>query len=143
MRFGLGLANPNLTPTLALALALALTSCQIFGRESISPLYLPYISPISRQIFGRESDFFANMAVDAMAMVKDVDPESGKARYPVKSVGIIKQHGGSAKDSSLIHGFVLGPGMGRAAQGEGPRDRDRDRDRDRAWAAPRRACRAP
>merc|ERR1719329_843206 len=52
-----------------------------------------------------------------MAMVKDVDPESGKARYPVKSVGIIKQHGGSAKDSSLIHGFVLGPGMGRAAQG--------------------------
>merc|ERR1719201_2497490 len=50
-------------------------------------------------------------------MVKDVDPESGKARYPVKSVGIIKQHGGSAKDSSLIHGFVLGPGMGRAAQG--------------------------
>ena len=96
MRLGLGLANLNLTPTLALGLALALTSCQIFGRES---------------------DFFANMAVDAMAMVKDVDPESGKARYPVKSVGIIKQHGGSAKDSSLIHGFVLGPGMGRAAQG--------------------------
>uniref|UniRef100_A0A7S0EXG9 T-complex protein 1 subunit alpha n=1 Tax=Phaeocystis antarctica TaxID=33657 RepID=A0A7S0EXG9_9EUKA len=72
---------------------------------------------LSSKIFGRESDFFANMAVDAMAMVKDVDPESGKARYPVKSVGIIKQHGGSAKDSSLIHGFVLGPGMGRAAQG--------------------------
>merc|ERR1719316_756992 len=56
---------------------------------------------LSSKIFGRESDFFANMAVDAMAMVKDVDPESGKARYPVKSVGIIKQHGGSAKDSSL------------------------------------------
>jgi T-complex protein 1 subunit alpha len=72
---------------------------------------------LSSKIFGRESDFFANMAVDAMAMVKDVDPESGKSRYPVKSVGIIKQHGGSAKDSSLIHGFVLGPGMGRAAQG--------------------------
>jgi len=72
---------------------------------------------LSSKIFGRESDFFANMAVDAMAMVKDVDPESGKTRYPVKSVGIIKQHGGSAKDSSLIHGFVLGPGMGRAAQG--------------------------
>merc|ERR1719498_2321626 len=52
-----------------------------------------------------------------MAMVKDVDPESGKVRYPVKSVGIIKQHGGSAKDSTLIHGYVLGPGMGRAAQG--------------------------
>ena len=36
---------------------------------------------LSSKIFGRESDFFANMAVDAMAMVKDVDPESGKARY--------------------------------------------------------------
>merc|ERR1712100_819879 len=48
-------------------------------------------------------------------MVKDVDADSGKARYPVKSVGIIKQHGGSAKDSTLIHGYcLLG---GRAAQG--------------------------
>merc|ERR1719174_3123835 len=50
-------------------------------------------------------------------MVKETDPETGKARYPVRSVGIIKQHGGSAKDSSLIHGYVLGPGMGRAGQG--------------------------
>ena len=72
---------------------------------------------LSSKIFGRESDFFANLAVDAMAMVKDVHPESGKAIYPIKSVGILKQHGGSAKDSSLIHGYVLGPGMGRAAQG--------------------------
>jgi len=72
---------------------------------------------LSSKIFGRESDFFANLAVDAMNMVKDTDPESGKARYPVKAVGIIKQHGGSAKDSQLIHGYVLGPGLGRAAQG--------------------------
>merc|ERR1719230_2123242 len=70
---------------------------------------------LSSKIFGRESDFFANLAVDSMAMVKDVDPDSGKARYPVKSVGIIKQHGGSFKDSTLIHGYVLNGG--RAAQG--------------------------
>ena len=70
---------------------------------------------LSSKIFGRESDFFASMAVDAMLAVKEVDPESGKARYPVKSVGIIKQHGGSAKDSKLFNGYVLFGG--RAAQG--------------------------
>merc|ERR1719247_3128862 len=48
---------------------------------------------LSSKIFGRESDFFATMAVDAMQMVKETDPETGKARYPVRSVGIIKQHG--------------------------------------------------
>ncbi|EOD16759.1 hypothetical protein EMIHUDRAFT_451447 [Emiliania huxleyi CCMP1516] len=70
---------------------------------------------LSSKIFGRESDFFANLAVDAMAMVKDVHPESGKAIYPIKSVGILKQHGGSARDSQLISGYVLQGG--RAAQG--------------------------
>tara|TARA_B110001452_G_C15215110_1_gene421425 strand:- start:138 stop:1769 length:1632 start_codon:yes stop_codon:yes gene_type:complete len=70
---------------------------------------------LSSKIFGRESDFFANLAVDSMQLVKETDPTSGKARYPVKSVGIIKQHGGSAKDSQLIQGYcMLG---GRAAQG--------------------------
>jgi len=70
---------------------------------------------LSSKIFGRESDFFANMAVDAMDMVKEVDPVTGKTRYPVKSVGIMKQHGGSAKDSKLIAGYCLFGG--RAAQG--------------------------
>jgi len=70
---------------------------------------------LSSKIFGRESDFFANMAVDAMAMVKEVNPETGKAFYPIKSVGILKQHGGSAKDSTLINGYTIAGG--RAAQG--------------------------
>ena len=70
---------------------------------------------LSSKIFGRESDFFANLAVDAMAMVKDVHPDSGKVIYPIKSVGILKQHGGSARDSQLISGYVLQGG--RAAQG--------------------------
>merc|ERR1719421_2592920 len=48
-------------------------------------------------------------------MVKETDPETGKSRYPVKSVGIIKQHGGSAKDSQLFNGYCLFGG--RAAQG--------------------------
>merc|ERR1712054_663554 len=35
--------------------------------------------------------------------------------YPVKSVGILKQHGKSFKDSQLIHGYVMYGG--RAGQG--------------------------
>lgn len=41
--------------------------------------------------------------------------EDGKPRYPVKSVGIMCQHGGSAKDSRLLNGYVVM--MARAAQG--------------------------
>ena len=70
---------------------------------------------LSSKIFGRESDFFANLAVDAMGMVKKTDPVTGKVTYPVKAVGIIKQHGASAKDSALFNGYVLFGG--RAAQG--------------------------
>merc|ERR1719230_384112 len=48
---------------------------------------------LSSKIFGRESDFFAQMAVDAMMMVKEDNAETGRTIYPIKSVGIIKQHG--------------------------------------------------
>eukprot|EP00965_Chrysotila_dentata_P260484 6213924-Pleurochrysis_carterae.AAC.4 len=70
---------------------------------------------LSSKIFGRESDFFANLAIDAMAMVKDVNPDTGKTFYPVKAVNIVKQHGGSAKDSRLLQGYAMFGG--RAAQG--------------------------
>merc|ERR1711988_438474 len=69
---------------------------------------------LSSKIFGRESEFFANLAVDAIQMVK-TESESGKAVYPIKSVGILKQHGKSFKDSQLIHGYVMYGG--RAGQG--------------------------
>merc|ERR1719160_2149894 len=70
---------------------------------------------LSSKIFGRESEFFANLAVDAMTMVSSTNPESGKTVYPIKSVGILKQHGKSFKDSQLMNGYVLYGG--RAAQG--------------------------
>jgi len=70
---------------------------------------------LSSKIFGRESDFFADLAVDAMQMVKSTNPETGRVNYPVKAVGIIKQHGGSFKDSALFNGYVMYGG--RAAQG--------------------------
>jgi len=70
---------------------------------------------LSSKIFGRESEFFANLAVDAMNMVQSENPETGKKIYPIKSVGIIKQHGKSFKDSQLINGYVMYGG--RAGQG--------------------------
>lgn len=69
---------------------------------------------LNSKIFGKDSDFFARMAVDAMTAVKTVN-EEGKTRYPVKAVGIMKQHGRSVRDSELLQGYALA--MGRAAQG--------------------------
>ena len=70
---------------------------------------------LSSKIFGRESEFFANLAVDAMNAVKTESDDTGKAIYPIKAVGIIKQHGRSFKDSQLINGYVMYGG--RAGQG--------------------------
>ena len=77
---------------------------------------------LSSKIFGRESEFFANLAIDAMNMVKMESAESGRTVYPVKSVGILKQHGRSFKDSQLINGYVMyggraGQGMPRTIKG--------------------------
>ena len=115
---------------------------------------------LSSKIFGQQSEFFANLAVDAIQMVKvraaalracrpapcrpvepelrprphphpptptpnraqDVSETSGKAIYPVKSVGIMKQHGRSFKDSQLVPGYVMyggraGQGMPRTVKG--------------------------
>jgi T-complex protein 1 subunit alpha len=72
---------------------------------------------MSSKIIGSQgSDFFANIAVDAILSVKRVDPldPTKAAKYPVNSVNIIKTHGKSALESMLLHGYCL-PG-GRASQ---------------------------
>lgn len=53
---------------------------------------------MSSKLLNAESDFFAELVVNAMTNVKTVS-HSGAAKYPVKAVHILKTHGGSAKDS--------------------------------------------
>lgn len=53
-----------------------------------------------------DSDFFANLAVDAMMAVKTINPR-GEIKYPVKAVNILKAHGKSATESIYVKGYAL------------------------------------
>jgi len=73
---------------------------------------------MSSKILGKEADFFAKLAVDA---VKSVEMSSSlekgnKKKYPLSAIHIIKAHGQSSSDSHLVaNGFALH--ATRAAQG--------------------------
>lgn len=61
---------------------------------------------MSSKLLNAESDFFANIVVNAMTNVKTVNHE-GKDKYPVKAVHILKTHGMSSKDSVLVDGYAI------------------------------------
>lgn len=70
---------------------------------------------MSSKIIGKESDFFAKLAVEAVKSVKMKGPE-GKMKYPLSAIHILKAHGKSSIESHLVHGgFALN--ATRAAQG--------------------------
>jgi len=61
---------------------------------------------MSSKIIGTSSDFFSNLAVDAVTSVRTEGPD-GKVGYPIKAINILKSHGRSSTESELVRGFAL------------------------------------
>jgi hypothetical protein len=56
--------------------------------------------------FCRESEFFAEIAVNAVTRVKTVDAK-GEAKYPINAINVLKAQGKSTKESQFIDGYAL------------------------------------
>jgi len=71
---------------------------------------------MSSKLIGKEGDFFAKLAVDAVKSVRTISPSDGKTKYPLSAIHILKAHGQSSLDSHLMQGgFALS--ATRASQG--------------------------
>jgi T-complex protein 1 subunit alpha len=78
---------------------------------------------MSSKIIGKEGDFFAQLAVDAVQSVQ-LQGADGKSKYPLAAIHILKAHGKSSLESALLKGgFALNTtrasqGMPTVVQGE-------------------------
>lgn len=65
---------------------------------------------MSSKIIGVESNFFANLAVNAVKSIK-IDKLGAKGKiitkYPVSSINVLKSHGKSSLESKMVNGFAL------------------------------------
>merc|ERR1712216_364425 len=73
------------------------------------------MTSMSSKIIGADAPFFADLVCRACEMVKVTDIMGIKTVYPIKSISILKAHGKSCRESTIVDGYALN--VGKAGQG--------------------------